>query len=321
MPRTTASSRVPYQPRLTIALASVTLKNYIDATKADPKKIKKLPTMVLAYPPDEIAAAACASIQKQLKLVDIPIKLQPLDGPMPARVPDDVDLLYAELPMWEPLVDARRVLGEEGMSGGCSPYMTLALRQLDEAVDWKQVRECLHAVHRISYDDAAIIPLWQLVEYFACHEQHPRSRRQARVALPERRTMAAAFPVPGGQMNVLKKLPTFLAAVVLLWPALAGAADLSVWPLTPYKVRVLVAVAHQTPLTPRLEASLLNDLSARIEAVVGPPWDATVAAAPPALRRDMLHGVDALRPTRAFRSPRPNPTKSCCWRSPSFPAA
>ena len=125
--------------------------------------------MVLAYPPDEIAAAACASIQKQLKLVDIPIKLQALAGPMPSRVPDDVDLLYAELPMWEPLVDARRVLGEDGISGGCSPYMTLALRQLDEAVDWKQVRECLHAVHRISYDDAAIIPLWQLVEYFACH--------------------------------------------------------------------------------------------------------------------------------------------------------
>jgi hypothetical protein len=48
--------------------------------------------------------------------------------------------------------------------------MTLALRQLDEAIDWKQVREDLHAVHRISYDDAAIIPLWQLIEYFAYHD-------------------------------------------------------------------------------------------------------------------------------------------------------
>ncbi len=202
----------PYNPRLAIALASVTLRNYLDAKngtakkgdvpkgdaekanaekdkaekadaekgdaqktdakKGDAKKQKKemLPPLVLAYPPDEIAAAACASIQKQLKLVDITIELRVLNGPMPARVPDDVDLLYAELPMWEPLVDARRVLGEEGISGGCSPYMTLALRQLDEAVDWKQVRECLHAVHRISYDDAAIIPLWQLVEFFACHD-------------------------------------------------------------------------------------------------------------------------------------------------------
>jgi hypothetical protein len=188
-----------YQPRLTIALANVTLKNYLesraaaakkdtakkddvkkddvkkddvkkDDTKKKAAKKPKLPPLVLAYPRDEVAAAACASIQKQLKLVDITIELKPLDGPMPSRVPDDVDLLYAELPMWEPLVDARRVLGEDGISGGCSPYMTLALRQLDEAVDWKQVREYLHAVHRISYDDAAIIPLWQLVEYFACHD-------------------------------------------------------------------------------------------------------------------------------------------------------
>jgi ABC-type transport system substrate-binding protein len=189
----------PYDPRLTIALANVTLKNYIDARdkakkgdakkddakkddakkddakKDDPKKApkkntEKLPPLVLAYPRNEIAAAACASIQRQLKLVEITVNLKPLDGPMPSRIPDDVDLLYAELPMWEPLVDARRVLGEDGIAGGCSPYMTLALRQLDEAVDWKQVRECLHTVHRICYDDAAIIPLWQLVEFFACHD-------------------------------------------------------------------------------------------------------------------------------------------------------
>ncbi len=178
----------PYLPRLTIALANVTLKNYLDAQSKNAaanqgaagqstaagaaKKSKRpsLPPLVLAYPRDEIASAACASIQKRLKLVDITVELRPLDGPMPAHVPDDVDLLYAELPMWEPLVDARRVLGEDGMAGGCSPYMTLALRQLDEAVDWKQVRDCLHAVHRICFDDAAVIPLWQLVDYFACNE-------------------------------------------------------------------------------------------------------------------------------------------------------
>jgi ABC-type transport system substrate-binding protein len=159
----------PHEPRLALALASVALKNYIAANKkkGDTKVIKKLPTLILAYPPDEIAAASCASIQKQLKVVDVTVELRVLDGPMPTRVPDDVDLLYAELPMWEPLVDARRVLGEDGIAGGCSPYMTLALRQLDEAVDWKQVRDCLHAVDRIAYEDATVLPLWQLLEYFA----------------------------------------------------------------------------------------------------------------------------------------------------------
>ena len=158
-----------YEPRLTIALANRALQGYIDAKKAERANMKKLPTLVLAYPPDEIATAVCASIQKQLKMVDIPIELRAIEGPLPTRVPDDVDLMYAELPMSEPLVDARRVLGEEGMTGGCSSCMTLALRQLDEAVDWGQARECLHRIHRIAYDDAAVLPLWQLVEYFAYH--------------------------------------------------------------------------------------------------------------------------------------------------------
>ena len=100
-----------------------------------------MPKLVLAYPPDDIARAACASIQKQLKLVGIPVELRAIEGPLPARIPDDVDLLYAELATWEPLVDARRVLGENGLTGGCSSYMSLALRQLDEAVEWDQVRD------------------------------------------------------------------------------------------------------------------------------------------------------------------------------------
>lgn len=161
-----------YEPRLAIALANVALKNYIDAQKDKEaaKNIKKLPTLILAHPSDEVAIAACASIQKQLKMVEIIVELRAIDGPMPTKIPDDVDLLYVELPMCEPLVDARQFLGESGISGGCSPYMTLALRQLDEAVDWAQVRDCLHRVHRIAYDDAAILPLWQLVEHFAYHD-------------------------------------------------------------------------------------------------------------------------------------------------------
>jgi hypothetical protein len=109
-------------------------------------------------------------------------------------------------------------------------------------------------------------------------------------------------------MNLLTNMPKLLLAIVLLWPAAATAADLSVWPLMPYQVRVLVAVSHDAPLTPRLDASLSDALRVRIEDVVGPPWDATVAAAPPALRRDMLHGLDAL-PEKSIPIPSPEPDK------------
>jgi ABC-type transport system substrate-binding protein len=145
-----------------------------DAKSGKPKRFVKpklppIPPLVLAYPPDEIARAACASIQVQLKLAGIEVELRPLEGPLPDRVPDDVDLLYMELAMWEPVVDARRLLGSDGILGRSTRYMGLALRELDDAPDWGQARECLHRIHRICYDDVTIIPLWQLLDHFAVY--------------------------------------------------------------------------------------------------------------------------------------------------------
>ena len=134
------------------------------------KPLPKMPKLVLAHPSDEIARAACASIQKQLDAVGIPVELRQLEGPPPDRVPDDVDLMYVELAVWEPVVDARRLFGDNGLVGRCGPYLGLALHQLDEATDWRQARDCLRRVHRIAHNDVAIIPLWQLMDSFAYHE-------------------------------------------------------------------------------------------------------------------------------------------------------
>jgi hypothetical protein len=107
--------------------------------------------------------------------------------------------------------------------------------------------------------------------------------------------MAAALPVPGGKMNVLSRLTKFLAAILLLGAVTTQAADQSVWPLTPCRVSVFVAVAPQAPFTPRLTASLLADLASRIDTVVGTPWNVTVSAPPTALQRAMLFDFAALQ--------------------------
>jgi hypothetical protein len=86
---------------------------------------------------------------------------------MPARIPDDVDLLYVELAMWEPLVDARRLLGEQGIAGVCSPHMSLALRQLDEATDWAEAGAKLRYIHWLVHTEVCIVPLWQLTDHYA----------------------------------------------------------------------------------------------------------------------------------------------------------
>jgi ABC-type transport system substrate-binding protein len=154
-------------PQMAAALAAVSLKEFIESEKKSGRTLKKLPRLVLAHPDDEIAKAACDSIQYQLSVVHLEVDLKPISGPVPDRVPDGVDLLYAELAMGEPATDAGRLFGETGLAGGGSPYVALAVKQLEQASDWAKIRDGLRRLHRIAFDDVAVVPLWQLVDFFA----------------------------------------------------------------------------------------------------------------------------------------------------------
>ena len=135
--------------------------------------------LVLLYPPEPVARAACQSIKLQLELVGIPIELRELPDGSPVVSAaagaddtesvraDDYDLLYTELAMWEPVVDARRLLGPGGVTSRCSASMGLALARLDQAQSWKQAQAHLRHVHRIAFYDLPVIPLWQTYNYFA----------------------------------------------------------------------------------------------------------------------------------------------------------
>lgn len=159
----------PYDPRLAIALAQVGLQETIEAEKRQGRTLKDIPKLVLAHPAHEIARIACVSIQKQLEVLGIPLVLKEFPGGAPPRVPDDVDLLYVELAMWEPVVDARRLLDQDGICGGSSPYMSLALRQLERAATWPEVGAALRLIHAIAHREVAVLPLWQLTDHFAYH--------------------------------------------------------------------------------------------------------------------------------------------------------
>jgi ABC-type transport system substrate-binding protein len=137
------------------------------AAKKQGKALKVMPQLTLAHPPGEIAQTACQAIQRQLKVVGIPIVLKEVSPGRTADDPTGFDLAYTEVAMWEPVVDAARLLGEHGPAGGCSPYMSLALAELERAADWKDVHKVLPRIHRIAQDDVAVVPLWQMVDHFA----------------------------------------------------------------------------------------------------------------------------------------------------------
>jgi hypothetical protein len=99
------------------------------------------------------------------------------------------------------------------------------------------------------------------------------------------------------------KIRTLLALFILL-PMLSSvvrAIDSSVWQVTPYRIYILTAFEQCPELTPAVEADIAADLTARIEGVVGAPWDAAIVPAPDELRRTMLYRLDGLSAEEAAK--------------------
>jgi hypothetical protein len=71
----------------------------------------------------------------------------------------------------EPVIEARRLLGAEGAARSTDPYVSLALRRLDESMNWTQARARLKEMHRVVHADVSLIPLWQLVEHYAWNKE------------------------------------------------------------------------------------------------------------------------------------------------------
>lgn len=163
----------PYDPRLasllaTVAWNAVKKSQRPDAGKdgaAEPPNEEAMPPLRLAHSSDPLARTACRSIKLQLDAIGIPIQLVELKSEADGE--HDYELRYAELAVWEPLVDAARVLGIDGVAGTSTDYMIGTLGKLDSATTWNQVQAALYGIHELAHSDLPVIPLWQTVNHFA----------------------------------------------------------------------------------------------------------------------------------------------------------
>jgi hypothetical protein len=126
-----------------------------------------LTPLVLGHPADESSRIACRGLAKDWKLIGVECKLTEF----PLGVFDDTekkcDLVYLQLAAWEPLVDAARLFGPGGLTPTANEHILLALREIEAARNWRQVRERLIVLHRLLHEDATILPLWQTIDHFA----------------------------------------------------------------------------------------------------------------------------------------------------------
>jgi tetratricopeptide (TPR) repeat protein len=160
----------PFEPRLATILATVAWNAVQNPTGKDNTKPTSadIPQLILAHPNDPIARVASQTIQAQLSHEGIPIKLREFTADELAAGKVEYDLRYAEITVGEPLTDARTLLGPTGLAGDVhSTYLDAALRDLDAATNWKDVRSRLCKLHEIASHELPVIPLWQTINYFA----------------------------------------------------------------------------------------------------------------------------------------------------------
>lgn len=156
-----------YEPRLAKLLMTMNSNQMESLAKRRDEEMPDLKPIRLAYPPENLSRTACEAIKSQWELLELKIELVEL--PVGQAFPEEgqADLAYVAAAVWEPIIDARRVLGPEGMAGSTDQLVGLGLRRLEESKNWKDARDRLLDLHFISNNELPVIPLWQLVDSYA----------------------------------------------------------------------------------------------------------------------------------------------------------
>jgi tetratricopeptide (TPR) repeat protein len=157
----------PYDPRLALvlkALAQRELKIVAEKTKEQPPAWRPL---VLGHPADELSRIACRALVKQWKIVGIEVKLQEFPAGAYLDPQQRCDLTYVQAATWEPIVDASRLFGAEGLTPTDNAFIRLAIKQIEGSTNWQQVRQRMKQLHQLVHEDVAVLPLWQTYDYYA----------------------------------------------------------------------------------------------------------------------------------------------------------
>lgn len=156
-----------YEPRLAKLLITMNSNQMEGLATRRKEEVPELKPIRLAFPPENLSRSACEAIKSQWELLDLEIELVEL--PVGQAFPEEgqADLAYVAAAVWEPIIDARRVLGPDGMAGSTDQLVGLGLRRLEESKNWKDARDRLLDLHFIANNELPVLPLWQLVDSYA----------------------------------------------------------------------------------------------------------------------------------------------------------
>lgn len=163
------ASILPRRFEPSLAQLLIELSKNLKNAEAERKKLPppKVRPIRLAYPADNLSRVACEGIRSGWELIGLDVELVELPIGQSYPDPDTADLVYVSAAIWEPIIDARRLLGPRGLAKSEDQLIGLGLRRLEEARNWREVRDRLLALHSVSHHELPVLPLWQMVDSFA----------------------------------------------------------------------------------------------------------------------------------------------------------
>ncbi len=159
----------PYEPPLARLLLAMSANQMKAVAERNQEEVPELTPIRIALPADNMSRVACEAIKSQWELLGLSVQLVelPIGSTFPNRDEDVADLVYVSAAVWEPVIDARRVLGPEGIAASTDQLVGLGLRRIEEARNWRDVRTGLLDLHAIAHHELPVIPLWQMVDSYA----------------------------------------------------------------------------------------------------------------------------------------------------------
>ncbi len=162
----------PYNELLGMVLARVVFETQVNSLIKQGVKnpTLEIPTIVLAFPVDEVAELACINIQQMWSSMGLNVVLRELEDGVVIPPDDRWDFLYHQMSMQEPLTDVENLFGPDGVVQQLGAPAVQNMQRLGYVDSWQQVGRILRELHRQVVNDVSIIPLWQLKEHFAFRE-------------------------------------------------------------------------------------------------------------------------------------------------------
>ena len=157
-----------HNERLAIALNNLAIRqSQPQGQTYDPEEEDNRPPLVLVHQDSSLVRNCADAIARAWNAAGIKTTLRVLPPGVTFPPDDQWDVLYSELFIEEPVVDAIRMLGPTGMTDNISAPVEQSLRKLVTSQTWQGASQALRNIHRQIAVDLSVIPLYQVQEHFA----------------------------------------------------------------------------------------------------------------------------------------------------------